>query len=79
MLVWFDKRFFLRDLSDDNRDMYNFASISRFTLQNMAGCRVLGNLMVSIFILNWKPCSTRESDSEVCDLIKAVDRLGDTS
>jgi len=52
MLVWFDKRFFLRDLSDDNRDMYNFASISRFTLQNMAGCRVLGNLMVSIFILN---------------------------
>jgi len=40
-LVWFDKSFLSCDVSDDNGDMYNFASISRFPLQNLTGCRVM--------------------------------------
>jgi len=48
MLVWFDKSFVLRDLFDDNREMYNFGSISRFTSQNMTGCRALSNSMLSL-------------------------------
>jgi len=44
--------------------MDNLASIFRFTVQNMAGCRVLSNSMMNIFILNCDLCPTRESDSD---------------
>jgi len=54
MLLCFYKSFVLRDLFDDNREMYNFGSISRFTLQNMTGCSALSNLMVSVLMLNRK-------------------------
>jgi len=52
MLVWFNKSFVLRDLLDDNREMYNFGRTSGFTLQIMTDCRVLSNSVISILILN---------------------------
>jgi len=54
MLLWFEKSFVLRDMFDENREIYNFGSISRFILQNITGCSALSNSMVSVLMLNRK-------------------------
>jgi len=44
--------FFPFDMFGGTRDIDNVANICNFTFQNMDGCRVLSNSLVSIFILN---------------------------
>ena len=45
------------DMFGGNSEMNHAVNICNFTLQNMTGCRVVSNSMVSIFILNWKRAS----------------------